>query len=165
MLHRVRTKTLNRTAAHRKALLKNLSDALIQHERVETTLTKAKYFKPYVEKLITKAKKVDKENKIQTFNTVKYLKARLNSEESVKKLIDDLGPRFKERNGGYTKLFRIGNRGGDNSMMARIELVETAKKKTEEKDKEALKKSVKKVSKGEAKVAEVKDTKENTNEE
>ncbi len=135
MRHRIAKRTLNADSEHRRAVIKNLSTELINHEKIETTLAKAKFFRPYLEKLITKAKSTDKSNKLETFNTLKYLRTKINSEEAIKKLVNDLGPRFSNRKGGYTRIVRIGNRSGDNAMMARIELVELKTKKTEDKSK------------------------------
>ena len=140
MLHRIKTKTLHRDRDHRKALIKNLSDQLITHEAIVTTVAKAKFLRPHFERLVTKAKKG------KDFNTVKYLKARLASDEAVRKLVEDLGPRFEKRPGGYTRIIKVGNRDGDNAPMARIELTEKPAKKKEEKPKE---KSTKKASKKE----------------
>jgi len=154
MRHRVATKTLSRTSAHRKALVKNLSAALIEHEKIETTLAKAKFLRPYVERLITRAKNTDQTSKIEKFNTIKYLRTKLTSEDAIRKLVGELGPRFGKRNGGYTRITRTRNRLGDNTMMARIEFVESPKKDTVSKEKEALKSKTKKVIKEGAKKSE-----------
>ena len=130
MRHRVKKKTLKRDGAHRKALLRNLSTNLIINESIITTVSKAKYLRPYVEKLITKAKKGN------DFNTIKHMKEVLYKEEAVRKIVDDLGPRFKKRKGGYTRIVKIGNRSGDNAPMAIIEFVEKPKKKVEKDKKE-----------------------------
>jgi len=145
MKHRVAKTTLNRTHAERKSLSRNLASELIEHERITTTLAKAKFFRPYVEKLITKARKIDKNDKISVFNTIKYLRARLSSEKAVRKLVEDLGTKFSNRRGGYVRIIKTGNRAGDNAPMARVELVETEKKlqKTVVKEKEALKSKIK----------------------
>jgi len=124
MRHRVATKTLNRDAAHRKSLLRNLSTSLVLHEKVVTTTTKAKYLRPYIEKLITKAKKGN------DFNTVKYLKARLTQNDAVRKIISDIGPRFISTPGGYTRIVKMGERKGDNASMARIEFTKGKVKPT-----------------------------------
>ena len=157
MRHRVKKKVLNTTPAHRKAIVKGLSEQLIKHEKIETTLAKAKYFQPYVENLITRAKKVDKGDKISQFNSVKHFRTKLLAEEAIKKLVEEIGPRFVKRNGGYTKVVRIGNRDGDNALMARIELVETKAVEKKVAEKEALKKITKGKSK---KVVEKKVTKD-----
>ena len=121
MRHRVKTKTLHRDREHRLSLLRNLSDSLVLHENIVTTVTKAKYLRPYVEKLVTRAKVGN------TFNNVKYMKAKLTTDDAVRKLLTDLGPRFASRAGGYTRIVKLGNRSGDNAQMARIEFVEKAK--------------------------------------
>ncbi len=130
MRHRVGKKKLNRTTSHRVALLKNLADALIEHGKVETTLAKAKFFKPYVEKLVTKAKKDS------TFTTVQRVNAKLATKDASRKLFEEIAPKYKERNGGYTRIKKLGFRAGDNAPMAVIEWVS---------DKETNKASSKKV--------------------
>lgn len=136
MRHRYKTKTLHRDMGHRKALVKNLSDSLILNEAIVTTVTKAKYLRPYIEKLITKSKS---EN---TFNNVKYLKTKLNDEGAIRKILEDIGPRNIKRAGGYTRIIKLPNRAGDNAQMARIELVEKPVKK-EVKEKATLKETKK----------------------
>lgn len=145
MRHRVKTKTLNRTSEHRHALLKNLSESLIKHGKIETTIDKAKYVRPYIEKLITKVKGLNKEDKLNMFNAVKYLKTKLITEEVINKLINEVAPKFTKRNGGYTRIIKTGNRPGDNAMKARIELLEDKKTKTSEKAKLVAKAKGKKV--------------------
>lgn len=129
MRHRVATKNLSRDIDHRRALIKNLSSSLIEHEEVVTTLAKAKYVRSLFEKLITRAKTGNH------FNNVKYMKTKLTTDEAVRKILEDLGPRFMKRPGGYTRVVKIGNRDGDRAVMARIELTE----KPEIKKKEAKK--------------------------
>jgi len=157
MKHRVAKKTLNRTSAHRSALIRNLSEALIQHGRIETTVDKAKFVKPYVEKLITKAKKVDTKDKVGIFTTVKYLRTKLYTENIRRKLLEEVGPMFANRNGGYTRIVKIGNRDGDNAMKARIELVEVKKKAITKTDEKAKLVAKTKGKKAEVKVEEKKD--------
>ena len=119
MRHRYNKKRLNRDSAHRISLLKNLSSELIMHESIETTLSKAKFFRSYLEKLVTKARN-------KTYPNVSYIKSILGDEAS-RKLFDDIAPRFKDRNGGYTRILKSGVRGGDAAKMARIEFVEKKK--------------------------------------
>lgn len=133
MRHRVATKRLNRDMDHRKALLRSLTEQLIQHEKIETTLAKAKYLRGYVERLITKAKKARTGDKITKFNTVKEIKKVLISEEIIKKLVDDIATRFEKRPGGYIRIVKTGNRDGDNAEMSRIELVKETKEVKEPK--------------------------------
>lgn len=114
---RSKQRKLNRTTSHRGALLRNLSIALIEHGTIKTTLAKAKTVKPFVERLVTRAKTND-------FNTVRYLKKHLDSKEAVKKLVAEIGPKNAKRPGGYTRVLRAGYRTGDNAPMAIIQFVE-----------------------------------------
>ena len=124
MRHRVVKKKLNRDKDHREALISNLSAQIIEKEKVNTTLAKAKYIRPKVEKMITKAVKAhDSEDKIFKFNTVKELRKDIRSESAIKKLINEIAPKFSGRKGGYTKIVKTGNREGDNALTARIEIV------------------------------------------
>lgn len=118
MQHRISTKTLHRTTSHRKAMLKNLSTSLVEHEKVVTTVAKAKYLRPHFEKLITKAKEGE------TFNNVKYMKKELLTDASIRKMLSDLRMRYASINGGYTRIVKLANRAGDNAPMARIELTQ-----------------------------------------
>jgi len=117
MRHRVIGKKLNRDKDHRQALMKNLASSLLLHGKIETTLVKAKFIRPFVEKLITKAKD-------NSYNSLRLLRSRLGNEEALNKLFSDIAPSYKERNGGYTRIQRTGKiRKGDNSELATIELV------------------------------------------
>ncbi|BCD59519.1 MULTISPECIES: 50S ribosomal protein L17 [unclassified Nitratiruptor] len=116
MRHRHGYRKLSRTSAHRKALLKNLAIALIMNERIETTVAKAKTLRSYIEKLITKAKKGD-------FNAHREVFAYLQDKEATKKLMNEIAPKYSERNGGYTRIIRTRTRRGDAASMAFIELV------------------------------------------
>lgn len=131
MLHRVKEKKLGRDAGHRKALIKNLSTSLVLNKKVETTLAKAKYVKPFVEKLITKARKS------QDFNSVKYAKDKLTTVNAVNVLFKEVVPLFENRQGGYTRIVKLPERDGDKAKMARIEFVieKPAKTKGETTDK------------------------------
>ncbi len=122
MRHRDTDKKLGRDAEHRKALLKNLSESLIVHGAIKTTLAKAKYVRSYVEKLVTRAK-------TQNYETVRYLRRKIYSEDAIRKLVEVVGPANKDRNGGYTRIIKTGNRVGDNAQTARIEFVEKGAKK------------------------------------
>ncbi len=117
MRHGKAGRKLNRTASHRKAMLANMAVALIKHEQLVTTLPKAKELRPYVEKLVTLGKREDLHARRQAF-------ARLPEEKWASKLFDVLGPRYKERNGGYTRVLKAGFRHGDNAPMAVIEFVD-----------------------------------------
>ena len=121
MRHRLKGKKLNRTSAHRKALLKNLSQALIKHEQIMTTLVKAKTLKPYIDKLITISKK-------GTLHARRQALSKLGDEKIVKKLFDTLSLRYEKRFGGYSRVIKAGYRYGDNSPMAVIELVDRDEK-------------------------------------
>lgn len=138
MRHRVVKKTLSRDKDHREALVSNLSSQLIEIGKINTTLAKAKYIKPKVERFITKAIKANKSSdKIIKFNTLKSLKKDIMSDEAIRKLMEEVAPKFLDRKGGYTKIIKTGNRDGDNSKTARIELVSGL-----EETKEKLKKKV-----------------------
>lgn len=108
-------KKFGRERGQRKALLKALATALVFEEKIKTTETKAKALSKFAEKFITKSKKGD----IPT----RRLLARVFSETAVKKLIDEIGPRYKERQGGYTRIIKLGSRRSDSAKMAIIELV------------------------------------------
>jgi large subunit ribosomal protein L17 len=110
-------KKLGRDAAHRKALYANLAGALIQHGRIETTVTKAKAVKPFAEQMITLGKRGDLHARRQAL-------AELRSRDVVETLFDDVAPRFAERPGGYSRIVRIGPRLGDAAEMAYLELVD-----------------------------------------
>src|SRR5882757_10791546 len=107
----------NRTAEHRRAMFANMCAALIKHEQITTTLPKAKDLRPVVEKLVTLCKSSD-------LHTRRLAISRLRDADLVKKLIDVLGPRYKDRNGGYTRIMKAGFRPGDNAPMAVIEFVD-----------------------------------------
>ena len=117
MRHANRRGRLNRTASHRKALFANLSCALITHEQIKTTLPKAKALRPVVEKLISRARGGSLADR-------RVLVSRLGDRAVVRKLIDTLAPRYKDRPGGYTRVLRAGFRYGDDAPMAVIELVD-----------------------------------------
>ena len=108
---------LNRTAEHRRAMFANMSAALIKHEQIVTTLPKAKDLRPVVEKLVTLGKRGDLHARRQAISQIKDVAL-------VKKLFDVLGPRYKERNGGYTRVLKAGFRRGDNAPLAVIEFVD-----------------------------------------
>jgi large subunit ribosomal protein L17 len=106
-----------RTAEHRKAMFANMAASLITHEQIVTTLPKAKDLRPVVEKLITLAKRGD-------LNSRRNAVAQIRDEKAVKKLFDVLGPRYKDRNGGYTRVLKAGFRHGDNAAVGVIEFVD-----------------------------------------
>ncbi len=117
MRHRNSGRKLNRTSAHRKALFKNMANALLQHEMISTTLPKAKDLRGVVERLITLAKIDSVANRRLAFN-------RLRDRKMVTKLFNEIGPRFNARAGGYTRVLKCGFRQGDAAPMAIIELVD-----------------------------------------
>ena len=117
MKHRIKGKKLNRTSSHRKALLKNMSQALIKHEQIITTLVKAKTLKPYFDKLITIGKKGNLSARRQAISKVGDTKL-------VEKLFSILAKRYETRNGGYSRVLKAGFRYGDAAPMAVIELVD-----------------------------------------
>ena len=117
MRHGKAHRKLNRTAEHRKAMFANMAAALIKHEQIVTTLPKAKELRPVVEKLVTLGKRGDLHARRQAI-------AQMRDVAMVKKLFDVLGPRYKERNGGYTRVLKAGFRYGDNAPVAVIEFVD-----------------------------------------
>ncbi len=117
MRHGFRGRRFNRTTEHRKAMFANMSAALIKHEQIVTTLPKAKDLRPFVEKLVTLAKRGDLHARRQAMAQVRDLAL-------VKKLFDVLGPRYKDRQGGYTRVLKAGFRYGDDAPLAVIEFVE-----------------------------------------
>lgn len=122
MRHKVATKKLGRTASHRAAMMRNMANSLIEHERIVTTVPKAKYLRPYVEKLVTLSKEDSMHHRRLAF-------ARLRSADSVDKLFDVLGPRFQARPGGYCRILKLAKpRLGDNGARAMIEFVERTPK-------------------------------------
>lgn len=152
MRHRVVRKRLNRDMDHRKALLMNLSKELIAHENIETTLVKAKYLRPHIESLITKAKEAfEATDKVRSFNVVKQLKVDLRSDEHIRKLVSEIAPRYAGINGGYTKIVRTRYRDGDKALMARMELTKKGEIKKQETKKPEAKKEGKKETKREVK--------------
>jgi large subunit ribosomal protein L17 len=114
MRHLNAGRKLNRTSAHRKALFKNMVLALIRHERITTTDPKAKELRRVADRMVTLGKQNDLAARRRAF-------AALQSHEAVQKLFDEIAPRFKERNGGYTRVIKYGHRRGDAAMMSVIE--------------------------------------------
>lgn len=125
MRHRVGHRKLGRVTEHRMALLRNQAEALLTHEHITTTVPKAKELRPFVEKLITTAKRGVKaaEPKGKTLSARRLVMRHVVSEDVVAKLFDQLAPRFMERPGGYTRILRLGHRRGDGAETAMIELV------------------------------------------
>ncbi len=117
MRHRHGLRKLNRTSAHRLAMLRNMTVSLLRHEAIKTTLPKAKELRRVVEPILTLGKTDSLSNKRLAFN-------RLRDREIVVKLFNELGPRYANRNGGYLRILKMGFRQGDNAPMAFIELVD-----------------------------------------
>jgi large subunit ribosomal protein L17 len=126
MRHRVKGKKLSRDSAQRKALLRNLVTSFLEKERIRTTLAKAKATRPIAEKMITLGKK-------NSLHSRRLALRFIYKRDVVKKLFDEIGPRFSERPGGYTRIVKIGPRQGDGAEMALLELVGTEFKKKEKK--------------------------------
>jgi large subunit ribosomal protein L17 len=141
MRHRNAHRKLGRVTEHRTALLRNQAQALLAHERIETTVPKAKELRPFVERLITIAKRgvraADPQG--QSLSARRLVMRDLLNEDVVTKLFDELAPRFMERPGGYTRILRLGHRRGDAAELAQIELIgsEFDPKKAEEEKKAA----------------------------
>ena len=117
MRHRLGLRKLNRTSSHRSAMLRNMTNSLLQHEVIKTTLPKAKELRRVAEPIITLDKTPSLSNRRLAFN-------RLRDRQTVSKLFDELGPRYAKRNGGYLRILKFGFRSGDNAPMALVELLD-----------------------------------------
>ena len=117
MRHRKKGRSFSRTAEHRTAMMRNMATSLFLHGRVETTTEKAKELRRFAEPLITKAKRGD-------LHARRTVGRKIHDKEALAKLFDEIGPRFSERPGGYTRVVKLGHRSGDAADMAIIELVE-----------------------------------------
>jgi len=117
MRHRKSGGKLGMTGAHRRALRRNMAEALFRHERIRTTIAKAKELKPYVEKLITLSKK-------DTVHARRLFAREIQNKKVIQRVFTEIGPRFEGRQGGYTRVIRLGTRLGDAAEMAIIELVD-----------------------------------------
>jgi large subunit ribosomal protein L17 len=136
MRHKVQKGYLGRNTAHRRALLRNLVTSFLEKERVRTSLAKAKAARPVAEKMITLGKR-------GTLHARRQALAFLTKESAVTKLFTELGPRFSERPGGYTRIVKLGPRAGDGAEMAFLELIGTEFKKKAKKKKDTKKPAVK----------------------
>lgn len=116
MRHRKKGRNLSRSPSHRRALLRNLATSLFLHERIRTTTARARELRPYAERLITLARRGD-------LHARRLAARRIADREVLGKLFDDIGPRYAERPGGYTRILKLGPRRGDAADMALIELV------------------------------------------
>lgn len=119
MRHGISGRKFNRTSSHRQAMFMNLAKSLIEHGQIQTTLPKAKDLRPYVERLVTKARRGG-------LHVRRQLMSQLRDERAVNKLMDDLTKRFAQRPGGYLRVLKAGFRYGDNAPMAVISFVEDA---------------------------------------
>ena len=117
MRHRLGLRKLNRTSSHREAMFRNITNSLLRHEVIKTTLPKAKELRRVAEPIITLGKKASVANRRLAFS-------RLRDREIVGKLFDELGPRYATRNGGYLRILKYGFRNGDNAPMALVELMD-----------------------------------------
>jgi len=116
MRHRAKHRQLSRTSSHRRALLSNLATSLFKHDRIVTTVTKAKELRPLAEKLITLARRGD-------LHARRLVERRIRDKAVSSRLFKEIGPRFAARPGGYTRIIRLGHRAGDAAETARIELL------------------------------------------
>ncbi len=135
MKHRIGVNRLGRKASHRKALLRNMMTSLFKHERIKTTKTKAREVRRYAEKMITRAK-------IDTVHNRRIIAKRIWDKSILAKLFTDIGPRFVERPGGYTRIIKLGKRYGDSAETVFLELAD--KKEVKAKKKRAKKQKVEK---------------------
>ena len=117
MKHNIKNKKLNKTSSHRKAMFMNMSNALIKHEQITTTLAKAKELRKFIEKIITLGKKGDLLSRRKSISV-------LQDKNMSKKVFEVLADRYKTRSGGYTRIIKLGNRFGDNAPTAVIEFVD-----------------------------------------
>jgi large subunit ribosomal protein L17 len=125
MRHRIAGKRLSRTKDQRKALRRNLINQLLTHERITTTEAKARAVRGEAEKMITIAKRaLAQEDSSRGVHARRLLMARLNNKTVVRKVFDELAPRYEERPGGYTRMYKLGLRHGDSARMALLELVD-----------------------------------------
>ena len=125
MRHRVVGKKLSRTSAQRNALRRSLVTELFRHDAIQTTRAKAEAIRSQAEKLITLAKHgLASEDPVKTVSARRLASARLNDPAIVKRLFDEIAPRYKDRKGGYTRLYRLGPRLGDGAPMVKLELIE-----------------------------------------
>ena len=125
MRHKYSGRKLNRTSSHRTAMFKNMMASLIEHEEIKTTLPKAKELRKFLERLITISK-------VDTVAKRRVVFSRIRSKDAVTKLFSELGPRFKNRPGGYLRILKCGFRPGDKAPMAIIQLVDKKEQDTEE---------------------------------
>jgi large subunit ribosomal protein L17 len=157
MKHKKSFSTLNRTSSHRKALYKNMVEALLKKGRIKTTKVKAREIKKIVEKVLTRAK-------TKNLHNIRLISKMIKDKDLLKRLFDEIAPRYANRNGGYTRTIKFDRRKGDGAEMAFLELIEeqadTVKKKKKKKIKEAdVKKDIEPKS-DKDQISEVKETNE-----
>ncbi len=127
MRHRMKRNKLNRYGSHRRALERNFAKEILEHKTIMTTTVKAKAIKPFIEKLLTKAVKAYKikdANKDESVALRRQLFAELGDRRLVNKLVDEIAPKFVNRNGGYTRVLKVGPRRGDGAEMSVLQLIE-----------------------------------------
>ncbi|ANE40593.1 MULTISPECIES: 50S ribosomal protein L17 [Fervidobacterium] len=127
MRHRMKRNKINRYGSHRTSLMRNLAKEIIEHGTIMTTTVKAKVGKTYIEKLITKAVKAYKikdENKAESVALRRQIFAELGDRRLVNKLVDEIAPKYASRNGGYTRVIKVGQRRGDGAELSVLQLVE-----------------------------------------
>lgn len=124
MRHKVAGKKLNRSKDHRRALRRTLVKQLFEHERIRTTRAKAEFVRPYAERLVTLAKRGNEAGDASMVHARRLAASRIGDAEMVKKLFDDIAPRYASRPGGYTRMLKLGPRFGDSAEMVILELVE-----------------------------------------
>jgi len=136
MRHQVKGRKLGRSPAHRKALFRNQLSSLVKEERIRTTLHKAKELRPLAEKVVTQGKR-------DTLHARRQVNRLISDRELVKKLFDEIAPRYHERPGGYTRIIKLGPRQGDGAEMAYLEFVDRGETEaaTDKKSKKATKKT------------------------
>lgn len=136
MRHQVKGRKLGRSPAHRKALFRNQLSSLVKAERIRTTLQKAKELRPLAEKVVTQGKR-------DTLHARRRVNRLISDRELVKKLFDEIAPRYHERSGGYTRIIKLGPRKGDGAEMAYLEFVDRGETETatDKKSKKATKKT------------------------
>lgn len=127
MRHCIAHRKLNKTSEHRKAMFKNMVCSLMNHEMIKTTLPKAKELRPIAEKIITLGKRFNSENGESKLHLRRQAITRIGCEKTTSKVFTELAERFKERNGGYLRIHKAGNRYGDNAPMAYISFVDYKK--------------------------------------
>ncbi len=166
MRHKNSVKQLNRSYAHRKAMMGNMVTSLFQHERIVTTKQKGKELKKVSEKMISRAKKnldLSEKEKDKILHNKREIMKVIKNRSIIKKLFEEIAPRFKERNGGYTRLYLLGRRPGDAAEMAIVELVDRVaapvkeEKKNAGEEKKTRKKKSEEIKSEEKKTAKKKD--------